>query len=177
MPNRIPRTTLLAALFCALLCACGKNEPGKQPPASEETKAQVKSALLTAHKDMFYAEMNLYGIVMPPEAQDRGLHKATYKKTETEALLYRLPKSAPESYAADFRKAITSAKKLIPLDQEETTLALPGESEMQGITVSGADTRRNQAIHIFIERDRSAKQKFNRPYQTVAVIFLPIEVR
>lgn len=177
MINHMPRTTLLAALFCALLCACGKNEPGRQPPPSEETKAQVKSALLTAHKDMFSREMNAYGIAMPQKARDMGLRKANYKKTETEALLFHFPKSTPEIYAATFRQALGSSKKLIALDPEETALSLLGESEMQGITVSAADMKRNQAIHIFIERDRSAKQKFNRPYQMVAVIFLPIEVR
>jgi len=177
MMNRMPRTTLLAALFCALFCACGKKQPENRPVPSEETKAQVKSAMLAAHRDRFAEEIAGYGIAMPSEAKDMGLRKATYKKAEVEVMLFHLPKASAETYAAAFRKSLNSTKKLIPLDQEEASLSLLGESEAQGIAVAGADMSRNQTVSVFIERDRSAKQKFNRPYQIAAVIFTPIEVR
>lgn len=166
-----------AAFLCLMACACGKKQPENRPVPSEETKAQVKSALIAAHRQNFADEIAAYGIAMPSEAKDMGLRKATYKKAEVEVMLFHLPKASAETYAASFRKGMNSTKKLIPLDQEETSLALLGESETRGIAVAGADMSRNQTVHVFVERDRSVKQKFNRPYQIAAVIFTPIEVR
>ncbi len=167
-----------SALFlCLAVCACGKKQPENHPVPSEETRAQVKSAIIAAHRQNFADEIASYGIVMPSEAKDMGLRKATYKKSEVEVMLFHLPKTSAETYAASFRKSINSSKKLIPLEQEEVSLSLLGESEAQGIAVAGADMSRNQTVSVFIERDRSSKQKFNRPYQIAAVIFTPIEVR